>query len=52
MCVADVCVIGKLVLREFFCVIGVYRKYRMEARKLHKRIPARKLCAIRKLIPK
>ena len=43
-CVTDVCVIGKLIPREFFCVIGVYRKYHMEAPKLHKRIPARKLC--------
>ena len=30
-CVTDVCVIGKLIPREFFCVIGVYRKYHMEA---------------------
>ena len=46
-CVTDVCVcvIGKLIPREFFCVlIGVYRKYHMEAPKLHKIIPARKLC--------
>ena len=39
-----VCVIGKLVPREFFCVIGIYRKYHMEGPYLHKRIPARKLC--------
>ena len=26
-----VCVIGKLIPRECFCVIGVYRKYHMEA---------------------
>ena len=43
-CVTDVCLIGKFIPREFFCVIGVYRKYHMEAPKLHKRIPARKLC--------
>ena len=42
-CVTDVCVIGKLIPREFFCVIGVYKKYHMEAPKLHKIIPARKL---------
>ena len=29
-CVTDVCVIGKLIPREFFCVIGIYRKYHME----------------------
>ena len=45
-CVTDVCVcvIGKSILSEFFCVFGVYRKYHMEAPKLHKRIPSRKLC--------
>ena len=43
-CVTDVCAIGKLIPREFFCVIGVYRKYHMEAPKLHEIIPARKLC--------
>ena len=43
-CVTDVCVIGKLIPRKLFCVIGVYRKYLMEAPELHKRIPARKLC--------
>ena len=43
-CVTDVCVIGKLIPRECFCVIGVYRKYHMEAPKLHKTISARKLC--------
>ena len=29
-CATDVCVIGKLIPREFFCVIGIYRKYHME----------------------
>ena len=44
MCNRCVCVIGKLIPRELFCVIGVYRKYHMEAPKLRKRIPSRKLC--------
>ena len=43
-CNRCVCAGGKLIPREFFCVIVVYRKYHMEAPKLHKRIPARKLC--------
>ena len=43
-CVTDVCAIGKIIPREFFCVIGVCRKYHMKAPKLHKIIPARKLC--------
>ena len=42
--VTDVCAIRKLIPREFSCVIGVYRKYHMEAPKLHKIIPPRKLC--------
>ena len=43
-CVTDVRAIGKLFPENSFCVIGVYRKYHMEAPKLHKKIPARKLC--------
>ena len=45
LCVTDVREIGKLIPREFLCVIGVHRKYFMEAPRLRKTIPARKPCA-------
>ena len=42
--VTDVRAIGRLIPREFLCVIGVYREYLVEAPELHRIIPARKFC--------
>ena len=45
LCVTKVRVIGELISREFLCVLGVHKKYLMEAPQLHKIIPASKPCA-------
>ena len=34
----------KLIPRNLFCVIGVYRKYLVEVPELHQKSPATKLC--------
>ena len=48
-CVADVHVIGKLIPRQFMCVIGAFTesstKQLLKAPDLHSKIPARKPCA-------
>ena len=47
LCVTDMRAIGKLLPREFLCVIGVhtkYLKYPMEAPELHKIFPAKQPC--------